>query len=220
MPSSRMIPTLPGMLALLCLSIIPLQAETGEWIELFDGKTLDGWSKTGGDAVFKVEDGAITGSGAKKTTFLYTEADYGDFELVFEYKLHDLDLNSGVQFRSERTPNRERVNTLKGPQIELTKSPGRSGLIFRQGGGAWITPADKLVRNTAAKNGEWNTVKLRVEGPRIQTWINGSLVNDSVSEEDHKRYPSGAIGLQVHGIRDYDGTPRRASWRGIRLKKI
>ncbi|MCH7226213.1 DUF1080 domain-containing protein [Haloferula sp. A504] len=212
--------SLTNILPCLLFLVGPLQGEEPEWIDLFDGKTLEGWSKTGGDAVFEAADGTITGSGAKKTTFLVTKEDYGDFELVFEYKLHDLDLNSGVQFRSERTPSRERVNTLKGPQIELTKSPGRSGLIFRQGGGAWITPEDKLVRNNAAKNGEWNTVKLRVEGPRIQTWINGILINDSVSEEDHKRYPSGAIGLQVHGIRDYDGTPRRVSWRGIRLKKL
>jgi hypothetical protein len=63
-------------------------------------------------------------------------------------------------------------------------------------------------------------VKLRVVGPRIQTWINGTLVNDSASEEDYKRCPSGTIGLQIHGIRDYDGTPRRVSWRGIRLKKL
>jgi hypothetical protein len=211
---------LPNFLSCVLLLVGPLQGEEPEWIELFDGKTLEGWSKTGGDAVFEVADGMITGSGAKKTTFLVTNEDYGDFELVFEYKLHDLDLNSGVQFRSVRTPSRERVNTLKGPQIELAKSPGRSGLIFRQGGGAWITPEDRLVRNSAAKNGEWNLVKLRVVGPRIQTWINGTLVNDSESGEDYKRCPSGAIGLQVHGIRDYDGTPRRVSWRAIRLKKL
>ena len=33
----------------------------GEWVELFDGKTLEGWVQRGGRAEFEVEDGAIVG---------------------------------------------------------------------------------------------------------------------------------------------------------------
>ena len=117
---------LPALLLLVAM-VQTTRADDGDWVQLFDGKSLDGWVKTGGDAEFKVEGDAIVGSGADKTTFLSTVKDYANFELEFEVKIHDSDLNSGVQIRSTPTPSAEKFNTLKGPQVELGKSPGRSG---------------------------------------------------------------------------------------------
>ena len=36
-----------------------LKAEEGKWINLFDGKTLNGWRVLGGKATFRVEKGMI-----------------------------------------------------------------------------------------------------------------------------------------------------------------
>ena len=64
------------------------------WIELFDGKTLEGWHKnpekighgTGGD--WRVEDGAITGEqnppGSGNGGILLTDRKFGDFELLID----------------------------------------------------------------------------------------------------------------------------------------
>lgn len=208
-----------GFLAAQLFLLSPAHAQAAEWVDLFDGKSLDGWAKTKGDAVFEVKDGAIVGGGAAKTTFLFSDKEYGDFELEFEVKIHDLKINSGVQIRTKRFPSEKDVKTLKGPQVDLGKSPGRSGYIFCQGGGRWITPKEKLVGHSHMKNGEWNKVRVVAKGPRIQTWINGTQVNDLASEEDHKLFPSGVIGLQIHGVKDYDGNPRFVSWRNIRIRE-
>jgi len=56
---------LVGAAAMICmLSVSSARAEDAKWISLFDGKSLDGWEKTGAEAsTWEVKDGAINGSG-------------------------------------------------------------------------------------------------------------------------------------------------------------
>ena len=72
------------------------------WINLFNGKNLDGWEQHSGTAKYRVENGEIVGTTVLKTgnSFLCTKKTYGDFILEFEFKVAK-DMNSGVQFRSE-----------------------------------------------------------------------------------------------------------------------
>ena len=98
-----------------------------EWIELFNGETLDGWSVHGGLAKYRVEDGAIVGRTAKGSpnSFLCSVEEYGDFELQFEVKLFDNELNSGVQIRSQtrEAEEDETYGRVNGPQVEIA-APG------------------------------------------------------------------------------------------------
>ena len=49
---------------LLCLLLTDAVAEDGQWVSLFDGKTMSGWEKVGNeDSVWQVSDGALCGSG-------------------------------------------------------------------------------------------------------------------------------------------------------------
>jgi hypothetical protein len=50
----------------------------------------------------------------------------------------------------------------------------------------------------ALKQDDWNDYRIRVEGPRIQLWLNGVPTVDYI-EKDHKIPRSGIIGLQIHG---------------------
>jgi quinoprotein glucose dehydrogenase len=56
-----------------------------EWIQLFDGKTLNGWVHMNGAHNFTVEDGAIVGrtveSSARMNSFLCSLQQFDDFEL-------------------------------------------------------------------------------------------------------------------------------------------
>lgn len=76
-------------------------AQSG-WTDLFNGKSLDGWTERNQRGSFHVEDGAIVGTATSDlgTTFLCANEEYGDFDLVFECKLIDPGLNSGAQIRS------------------------------------------------------------------------------------------------------------------------
>ncbi len=93
------------MIALLVVSVsfcFAREQEKDEWVSLFDGKTLNGWSVHSGFAKYHIEDGAIVGTTVKGSpnTFLCSDREYGDFILEFEVRL-DPRLNSGVQIRSK-----------------------------------------------------------------------------------------------------------------------
>src|SRR5262249_10909015 len=79
-----------------------LSADERGWVNLFNGKDLDGWVQHGGKAKYRVEDGQIVGSSVPGTanSFLCTKLNYSDFVLELEFKV-DPSLNSGVQIRSE-----------------------------------------------------------------------------------------------------------------------
>ncbi len=198
-------------------------AEAGEWQVLFDGKSLNGWKASSDNKQFQVVDGVIQGSSSSKTHFLITENEYRDFELEFEVKLHDTDLNSGVQIRTSTT----RVNaqgdsrpSVHGPQVDLGKSPGRSGHLFGQGNGRWFTPKADLARNSLMINGAWNKVRVLAKGKVIQTWINGKPVSDvTLDEEIDQKYPKGVIALQVHGVKSPEKI-RHVSFRNIRIREL
>ena len=87
--------------ACLLLSSINSFCQEGDWISLFDGKPLEGWSVHSGFARYRVEDGSIVGTAVKGSpnTFLCTDREFEDFILEFEVMLSDPDLNSGVQFQ-------------------------------------------------------------------------------------------------------------------------
>lgn len=211
------------MAALVLGACVP--AENEAWVPLFDGKTLNGWIQKNGTATYRVEDGAIIGKTAKGSpnSFLCTENEYGDFELEFEVKLIDKELNSGVQIRSQTTPAKgdQKFGRVNGPQVEIEatwKNGAESGYIYGEACGGWMTPKEKLKPHKIFKNDEWNKYRIVAQGPRIQTWINGEPVEDLTDEEKFKSYPKGFIGLQVHGVGDKGLF--EVAWRNIRIKVL
>lgn len=204
-------------------SLVMSQAVAEDWQQLFDGKSLKGWKPSKDSTHFKVVDGGILGSSSAQTHFLITTKEYGNFVLELDVKLHDTDLNSGVQIRTSTSKKDAKGNSrevIHGPQVDLGKSPGRSGHIFNQGNGAWITPKDKLVNTSAMKNGEWNTLRVVAVGPRIQTWVNDKQVTDVTDQDTYAKYPSGVIALQVHAVGKSPEVARHVSFRAIRVRTI
>jgi hypothetical protein len=210
-------------MALVAVFVCCGTAFADDWVPLFDGKSLGGWKPSRDNTQFALTDGVITGTSSGQTHFLHTAETYGDFELEMEVKLHDTDLNSGVQIRTALTRNNAKGQSresIHGPQVDIGKSPGRSGHIFNQGNGAWITPKEDLVRNELMVNDKWNKLRVLAVGPRIQTWINGKQVADVTDNEAYAKYPSGVIALQVHGVKNSPENPRHVSFRSIRIRKF
>jgi hypothetical protein len=77
------------------------------WVQIFDGKTLDGWN--GNPDIWHVADGAIIGESSPEkpsgtTNIFYTKAQPGNFMLKMEIKLEGAGANGGVQYRSQNVP--------------------------------------------------------------------------------------------------------------------
>lgn len=211
-----------------------VNAQDDEWIQLFDGKTLDGWSIHSGFAKYRVENGEIIGTAVKGSpnTFLCTEQTFGNFILEFEVFLVSPELNSGVQFRSMiakeetafwfRNDNGELqqktipADRVYGYQVEIaSEDKGSSGGVYDEARRAFMTPwwpEKGSVESKAFKNNQWNKYRVECKGDAIRTIVNGIVIaefRDGLSFE-------GIIGLQVHDV-GQNPAPYEVKWRNIRL---
>ena len=215
---------------LLSATVTLLRAEQGgDWRDMFDGKTLEGWIQKNGTATYRVENGTIAGktSEGSPNSFLCSEKEYGDFELEFEVKVHH-ELNSGIQIRSTtkevsaEEKAQGKFGRVNGPQVEIEASGAggsKAGYVYGETTGrGWLTPEDRLIPHKHFRDGQWNKFRVVAKGPLIQTWINGEPIEDLTDEEAYKTHPKGFIGLQVHGIGAGKG-PFIVAWRNIRIKE-
>ncbi len=205
----------------LAFLIVCSVAPGADWISLFNGHDLSGWTVRGGGATFEVEDGVIVGrTGPGHNTFLCTVQEFADFELEFEVQIID-PINSGVQMRSAVRPQMidgRMREVVYGPQVEIEPSPGESGYLYAEKAGGWMTPKEKLVAHDLFKAGEWNRYRVVAEGPRIRTWINDTLVSDLTAEFLQRAHLRGFIALQVHRVPE--GTAGTVAWRNLRVREL
>jgi hypothetical protein len=209
------------LLAVLALTASP--AVAGDWVVLFDGKSLEGWTQRNGTAKYAAEEGTIVGTTneGSPNSFLCTNEEYGNFELEFEVKVDDR-LNSGVQIRSQ-TKDGDPNGRVNGPQVEIEASGdggANAGYVYGEATGrGWLTPESRLKAHKHFKDGEWNKFRVVAFGPRIQTWINAQPIEDLTDDAIYETHAKGFIGLQVHGIAKGAG-PYQVAWRNIRIKTL
>ena len=115
--------------------IATAQAEDDpKFVNLFNGKNLEGWTQRNGTATYVIDGDAILGktSEGSPNSFLCTNKLYADFELKFEVKV-DSALNSGVQIRSQSEGGKPegRVN---GPQVEISLDK-MAGYVYGESAG-------------------------------------------------------------------------------------
>ncbi len=202
----------------LLVSLITLSSvQGGQWTDLFDGKTLNGWTQRGGQALYTVVDGCIVGTTVVDTpnSFLCTEADYGDFILEFDVKQQG-ETNSGVQFRSLSLPEYQK-GRVHGYQCEIDPSERAwSGGIYDEARRGWLyRPELQPERKTVYQYGRWNRFRIEAIGSSLRIWINGietSHVIDAMT-------PAGFIALQVHTIGGNQADEgKRIYWRNLRIQ--
>jgi len=193
-------------------------AQSG-FINLFDGKTLNGWKRVVGTDEYTVDNNMIVGTTVANSpnTFLATEKEYGDFILEFDAKIDDTASNSGVQIRSHfDASENDGKGRVYGYQVEEDPSSRAwSGGIYEEARRGWLYP---VTLNPSAQNlfkaGEWNHYKIEAIGNTIKTWINNKAVAylvDAVSQQ-------GFIALQVHAVSDAGMAGKKMYWKNIRLK--
>lgn len=186
------------------------------WIELFDSKTLTGWTQKGGEATYEVRDGVIVGTTVSDTpnSFMTSDEMYGDFILELEYKV-DSTMNSGIQIRSNSYPH-YKDGKVHGYQIEIDPSNRAwSAGIYDEGRRGWLHPVadDNTAAKEAFKQNDWNHYRIEALGDTLKTWINGVPAAHLVDDQTEK----GFIGLQVHSIRDSQKPGTEIHWRNIRI---
>lgn len=204
----------------------PEELEPG-WRSLFDGKTADAWRGFKSDRLpdgWQVVDGALTR--VAHAGDIVTREQFRDFELALEWKVAPGG-NSGVFYRVAEAPELEWV-WQSGPEAQVLDDAGHGdGLRPETSAGACygLYPAPRGVVRPA---GEWNEMRIVVEGNDVEHWLNGRKVVEyglgSADWEErvrrskfadlprYGRVPRGHIALQDHG--DW------VAYRNIRIRVI
>jgi hypothetical protein len=154
------------------------------WVQLFDGKTLDGWIVPEG-VNWRVEDGAMVAD--KKTVkgnpSLVSKNSYKDFQIYAEVWVSE-DANSGIYIRATDPKS---VNSKSAYEVNLYDN--RKGEEYSTGAIVGVA-AVKLPAPKAG--GKWNTLEITAKGPLMSVTLNG--VKTSEGKDD--KFPAGVIGLQ------------------------
>jgi hypothetical protein len=185
----------------------PEISENAKPVKLFNGKDLTGWKINGTEKWFVEKGELICESGPDKDYgYLTTNKFYKNFDLSLKFK-QEANGNSGVFFRS--TVDGTKVS---GWQVEVAPPNHDTGGVYESYGRGWLVqiPEEK---EGFLKMGEWNTLRIRVVGDRVQTWLNG---NAMVDFSDAKiGAADGSIALQIH-----DGGGIKVRWKDILVQEL
>ena len=218
--------------AALAGSIIParfsLAAEETGFVNLFDGKTLDGWHNPYEWGTAEVKDGEIHLTADRKF-FLVTKETWGDFVFEGEVHLPEGKANSGFMFRAHVEKNK-----VFGYQAEVDGDEKRrwSGGLYDEGRRAWfISPRNNAKKDNAEekkaceesiaafraragdtfRRNDWNRYRITCQGRKIRIEVNGVVTTECEDDVDAR----GAIGIQHHGEK---GATYR--FRNLRIRKL
>jgi len=221
------------MKPLLALAAFTLAAQP--WKPLFNGKNLDGWQVVGDGRWHVLADGTLVAEPAsggnnpfgawpvaltekqfkdwrQTQSWLYTVAEYGEFDLHVEYR-GPLNGNSGVTIRDST-----RGKYAIGPAPDFEKTPAHWGYEIQIAvGSKGKYPSGSLYLFASAelgheKVGDWNTLDIESRNDIIRVKLNGHPVSSHAG--DPKRPKTGPIGLQLHDR--FSGM----TFRNIRIREM
>jgi hypothetical protein len=163
--------------------------------ELFNGESLEGWSVYGTEKWY-VEDGLLICESGPDAEYGYlgTDKHYKNFIL-------DLDFKQTVD-----------GTTVSGWQVEVAPPGAFTGGIYESYGRQWLIKPT-LDKDKALKFGEWNHMKIKVDGKVVTSWVNGV---EMVSLKDRLiGKGEGAILLQIHS-----GGGIKVKWKNIQIEEL
>ncbi len=200
---------------------------TNRWQQLLDGdagRFWRGYRQADLPAGWQMVDGALTR--VAQAGDIVSREEFQDFELELEWKISPGG-NSGIFFHVVEDSALNAVY-LTGPEVQVLDNAGhadgRNALTSAGSNFALHAPTRDVTRPV----GEWNRVRLVVQGPRVEHWLNGEkIVEYELWSDDWKqrvqaskfrdmpRYGlarRGHIALQDHG--DW------VAYRNIRIRRL
>lgn len=158
------------------------------WVQLFDGKTLDGWESWDKSGVadvsknWKVVDGVIHGEGDVAHLFS-PRGDYKNFHYRAEISVSDGG-NSGMYFRTKKGPG---YPDGYEAQVNSThRDPVKTGSLYNR----------VLIKRILVPPDTWFTQEVIARGNRITVIVNGEELYEFVDNQN--AYSAGYFAFQQH----------------------
>jgi hypothetical protein len=198
------------------LAAVPVLAQNDNWVELFNGRNLDGWRPQGKLDSWKVTGGQLCADGPMCHLFYdgpVRQADFKNFELEVEAMARP-NSNSGVYFH---TAYQEAGWPAQGFEVQINNSQAqerkKTGSLYN-------------VRNnykSFVRDDQWFKLRISVRGRNIQVWLDGILLVDYIeptppvippSMEKGRFLGHGTFALQCHDAQS------KAFFRSIRVRPL
>jgi hypothetical protein len=188
------------LLSLVCVSAL---AQAEELPLAFNGTDFTGWVVPEDNEWWAVKDGLleVRSDPEKKGSNLFTEKEYGNFVMQFEFKMGAGTVDSGIFMRGKH--DQIQIGESGSLKRDLTGSPyipGKGYPVEAEGVAELLKPDD------------WNSMTIVAMGPTYTVWLNGKLVLNYTSKTSKKRGP---IGIQLHPDRDM-----AIDYRDIRIAEL
>jgi Domain of Unknown Function (DUF1080) len=159
------------------------------WIKLWDGKSFTNWKASEHPETFTIKDGMIVVFGERAHLFYTGPVNDHNFK-NFEFKAQVMTTpgsNSGIfvhtEYQEEGWPS-------KGYEIQVNNSHTdwrRTGSVY----------ALQDVKEAPAKDDEWFTKHIIVQGNKVTVIVNGKTINE-YTETDPAKIRTGTFALQGH----------------------
>lgn len=176
-------------------------------VVLFNGVDLTNWIAYGTEKWFVQDSLLVCESGPDKGYgYFATQQYFKDFDLTADFKQVS-NGNSGIFFRST-----VEGTTVSGWQCEVAPKGNDSGGIYESYGRGWLHQIPDSLENIL-KVGDWNTMRVKVIGSDVTTWLNGTEMThltDSLIGATN-----GRIALQIH-----DGGGIKVQWKNLVIQPL
>ena len=180
------------ILPALFLSIFTLQGNNSNSSNtIFNGENLNGWKVPQGNEkagwynvinnVLEIRSGP-----KKKGSVLWTEKEYGNFEMELEFRFIGGTIDSGIHLRNS---DQIQIGISGSLKRDMTCSPYIPGRGY---------PVEAKNIQKLLKSKGWNQMKIRAVGPKYTVWLQGQEVMNYESGSAKKEGP---VGIQLHGNR-------------------
>ncbi|HLY75548.1 MAG TPA: DUF1080 domain-containing protein [Planctomycetota bacterium] len=204
------------------------------FVEIFDGKSLEGWSAPD-PSYFSVQDGAITGEATPKHLPPYNQfivwegGKVRDFDLRFKFRVSGPKANSGMQFRSTV----KEKGLVWGYQADIAMTGAYLGGIWDEYGPRKSLAArgesvviDEDGKKTVTKFADpaellhginiadWTDYRILAEGAHILLEINGKKVSELIDKDREHAAAEGVLAMPI--ITE----PMRIQFKDLRLKRL
>lgn len=162
------------------------------WVEMFDGKSFDGWKAAENPDSFTIDDGRIVAHGPRAHLF-YVGNDKPLVNFEFEAEVMTTPgSNSGIFFHTQyQEDGWPKIGYECQVNNTYVRDPQKTGGLYNT----------VRVTEPPAKDDVWYTQAIRVEGKHVTVKINGKTVVDFMEPEAKEgtvKLSSGTFALQAH----------------------
>jgi hypothetical protein len=207
------------------------------WKSLFDGKTVKGWHKYGGDPVgsaWKVKEdylyldtsqkknGSVVGGGD-----IVTDEEYDNFHFQTEWKIA-ANGNSGIIFYIHEDKKQFNWPWETGPEMQVLDNQGHPDALYPKHRAGDLYDLIACSKEVVKRAGEWNLAEIKCVNGKLDMYLNGvNVISTTMWDDNWKKmvreskfrnmpafgtFRKGRIGLQDHD--------NEVCYRNIRIRKL